>query len=128
MADAFTAPFVAAVGASRVGDPRERGTRVGPFAHDDLRAAIQQQIEESAAGADQLAGGRPLPGDSCFYQPTVLADAGPGVHASAPRLQGVVSSPDRHLGLLSPGGAARGSWRSSSAPSARADRGPRCRW
>ncbi|WP_308289721.1 aldehyde dehydrogenase family protein [Streptomyces muensis] len=78
----LTAAFVAGVEALRVGDPRDRDTQVGPLARDDLRAAIQRQVEESvAAGARLLTGGNPLPGEGCFYQPTVLADTGPGMPA-----------------------------------------------
>jgi succinate-semialdehyde dehydrogenase/glutarate-semialdehyde dehydrogenase len=80
--DAFTAAFVAGVEALRVGDPRERDTQVGPLARNDLRAAIQRQVEKSvAAGARLLTGGKPLPRDGYFYQPTVLADTGPGIAA-----------------------------------------------
>ncbi|WP_416974084.1 aldehyde dehydrogenase family protein [Streptomyces sp. 4F14] len=80
VADAFTAAFVAAVEALRVGDPQGRETQVGPLARDDLRAAIQRQTEESvAAGARLLTGGEPLPGEGYFYRPTVLADTGPGM-------------------------------------------------
>jgi len=68
VADAFTAAFVAGVEALHVGDRGERGTRVGPFARDDLRAAIQWQVEESVAvGGRLLTGGRPLPGVAYFY-------------------------------------------------------------
>ncbi|MEV3971354.1 aldehyde dehydrogenase family protein [Streptomyces sp. NPDC050698] len=82
VADAFTAAFVAGVEALRIGDPGERDTQVGPLARDDLRAAIQRQVEESvAAGARLLTGGKPVPGDGYFYQPTVLADTGPGMAA-----------------------------------------------
>ncbi|MEU0724884.1 NAD-dependent succinate-semialdehyde dehydrogenase [Streptomyces sp. NPDC006140] len=82
VADAFTAAFVAGVEALRVGDPRERRTQVGPLARDDLRSAIQRQVEESvAAGARLLTGGKPLPGDGFLYQPTVLGDTGPGMPA-----------------------------------------------
>lgn len=82
VADAFTTAFVAGVEALRVGDPRARDTEVGPLARDDLRAAIQRQVDESvAAGARLLSGGKPLPGDGYFYQPTVLADTGPGMPA-----------------------------------------------
>ncbi|QLH26380.1 aldehyde dehydrogenase family protein [Streptomyces sp. Rer75] len=82
VADAFTAAFVAGAEALRVGDPRDRDTQVGPLARDDLRAAIQRQVEESlAAGARLLTGGKALPGDGYFYQPTVLADTGPGMAA-----------------------------------------------
>jgi acyl-CoA reductase-like NAD-dependent aldehyde dehydrogenase len=80
--DAFTAAFVAGVEALRVGDPRERDTQVGPLARNDLRAAIQRQVEKSvAAGARLLTGGKALPRDGYFHQPTVLADTGPGIAA-----------------------------------------------
>ncbi|MFC9132554.1 aldehyde dehydrogenase family protein [Streptomyces sp. NPDC057099] len=82
VADAFTTAFVAGVEALRVGDPRDRETQVGPLARDDLRAAIQRQVEDSvAAGARLLTGGKSLPGDGYFYQPTVLAETGPGMPA-----------------------------------------------
>jgi succinate-semialdehyde dehydrogenase/glutarate-semialdehyde dehydrogenase len=82
VADVFTDAFVAAVQALQTGDPREPGTQVGPLARDDLREAIQRQVEESvAAGARLLTGGKPLPGDGYFYQPTVLADTKPGMPA-----------------------------------------------
>ncbi|GHH25332.1 aldehyde dehydrogenase family protein [Streptomyces lanatus] len=82
VADAFTAAFVAGAEALRVGDPRDRQTQVGPLARDDLRAAIQRQVEESvAAGALLLTGGKPVPGDGFYYQPTVLAGTGPGMPA-----------------------------------------------
>ncbi|WP_327693201.1 aldehyde dehydrogenase family protein [Streptomyces sp. NBC_00459] len=80
VADAFTEAFVTGVEALRVGDPRDRDTQVGPLARDDLRVAIQRQVEESvAAGARLLTGGKPIPGDGFFYQPTVLANTGPGM-------------------------------------------------
>ncbi|MFE7708086.1 aldehyde dehydrogenase family protein [Streptomyces sp. NPDC057486] len=82
VADAFTAAFVDGVERLRIGDPSDRATRIGPMARDDLRAAIARQVEESvAAGARLLTGGKPLPGDGFFFQPTVLADAGPGMPA-----------------------------------------------
>ncbi|MEV4976681.1 aldehyde dehydrogenase family protein [Streptomyces scopuliridis] len=82
IADAFTTAFVAGVEALRAGDPRVPDTQVGPLARDDLRAAIQRQVEESViAGARLLTGGERLPGAGYFYQPTVLADTGPGMPA-----------------------------------------------
>ncbi|MEU0407725.1 aldehyde dehydrogenase family protein [Streptomyces griseorubiginosus] len=82
VADAFTAAFVRGVEQLRIGDPRDRSTRIGPLARDDLRTAIARQVEESVAvGARLLTGGKPLPGEGCYFQPTVLADTGPGMPA-----------------------------------------------
>ena len=80
VADAFTDLFVKGARALVVGDPTDRATEVGPLARADLRDVLQRQVEESvAAGADLLAGGRPLDGDGFYYSPTVLANTGPGV-------------------------------------------------
>ncbi|MEU1513288.1 aldehyde dehydrogenase family protein [Streptomyces sp. NPDC005811] len=82
VADAFITAFVRGVEALRIGDPRERSTQVGPLARDDLRTAIARQVEQSVAlGARLLTGGRPLPGEGWFFQPTVLVDTGPGMPA-----------------------------------------------
>ncbi|MPY56171.1 aldehyde dehydrogenase family protein [Streptomyces spongiae] len=82
VADAFTAAFVRGVQALKVGDPSHPDTQVGPLARDDLRGAVERQVEESvAAGAQLLTGGKPLPGEGYFFQPTVLAGTGPGMAA-----------------------------------------------
>ena len=80
MAEEFTDLFVKAVQALVVGDPTDPGTEVGPLARADLRDALQRQVDESVAGgALLLTGGGRVDGDGYFYQPTVLANTGPGV-------------------------------------------------
>ncbi|MFD9195336.1 aldehyde dehydrogenase family protein [Streptomyces phaeochromogenes] len=82
VADEFTRRFVAGVEELSVGDPRSRDTQLGPLARVDLRDALQRQIENSvAAGAVLLTGGKPLPGEGYFHQPTVLGGTGPGMAA-----------------------------------------------
>ncbi|MET7519664.1 aldehyde dehydrogenase family protein [Streptomyces sp. NPDC005480] len=82
VADAFTEAFVTGVEALTVGDPRDPGTQIGPLARNDLRQAIERQVQQSVSdGARLLIGGKPLPGDGYFYQPTVLADTKPGMAA-----------------------------------------------
>ncbi|MFI5659887.1 aldehyde dehydrogenase family protein [Streptomyces sp. NPDC051684] len=81
-ADAFTTGFVERVRALKMGDPGEPDTQVAPLARDDLRGAIERQVEQSvAAGARLLTGGKALPGDGYHFQPTVLADTKPGMAA-----------------------------------------------
>ena len=82
VADRFISAFVAGVEKLVVGEPTDPSTDVGPLARDDLRAGIQRQVDASvSAGAELLTGGRPLAGDGCYFEPTVLRVGGPGVAA-----------------------------------------------
>ncbi len=80
VAERFTALFVEGTQALVVGDPTDARTQVGPLARADLRENLQRQIEQSvAAGGRLLAGGRARPGAGCYFEPTVIANAGPGM-------------------------------------------------
>ncbi len=80
VADRFMDRFLLGVSALRVGDPTDESVDVGPLARDDLRTAVQRQVDESVtAGARLVAGGSAIEGDGWFYAPTVLAVDGPGV-------------------------------------------------
>ena len=73
IADDFTAGFVTAMKALKVGNPMEKDTDVGPLATMQIVDDIEKQVQESlAAGARLLAGGRRLEGPGNFYLPTVL--------------------------------------------------------
>jgi 5-carboxymethyl-2-hydroxymuconic-semialdehyde dehydrogenase len=62
-----------------VGDPRERGVRVGPLIHpaqlDRVRGFVDRAI---AAGAKPILGGRPHALGGLYFEPTILADVDPG--------------------------------------------------
>lgn len=80
VADEFTQRFVQATRALVVGDGAAPGTQLGPLARDDLRRTLARQVERSlAAGGRLLTGGRALPGPGYFFEPTVVADARPGM-------------------------------------------------
>jgi succinate-semialdehyde dehydrogenase/glutarate-semialdehyde dehydrogenase len=80
VAEAFTALFVQGARALVVGDPTDPATQVGPLARGDLREALRRQIERSvAAGGQLLAGGHPIDGPGCYFEPTVVANAAPGM-------------------------------------------------
>lgn len=82
VAEEFTRLFLEGVAALVMGDPTDPATTVGPLARADLRDALQRQVDESvAAGATLAAGGRSPEGAGCFYEPTVLLDARPGMPA-----------------------------------------------
>ena len=75
IADEFARRFVARTLALVVGDPMDEHTDIGPLATqqilDDLDAQVGRSVD---AGARIIAGGRRLPGNGFFYEPTVLAD------------------------------------------------------
>lgn len=80
VAERFTELFVQGARALKVGDPGDPATQMGPLARADLRDALQSQVERSvAAGAKLLLGGRAIDGPGCFFEPTVVADAAPGM-------------------------------------------------
>jgi acyl-CoA reductase-like NAD-dependent aldehyde dehydrogenase len=75
IADEFQRRFVDAVSRLKVGSPRDRDTKIGPLAREDLRDNLERQVRESEAmGAEVLTGGKPVEGPGFFYEPTVLAD------------------------------------------------------
>ena len=74
----FSTRFVQAVSALRVGDPLDVRTQIGPLARQDLRDALDEQVQRSVAGgARLLVGGHKLAGRGYFYAPTVLTDVEP---------------------------------------------------
>ncbi len=80
VAERFTELFVQGTKALKVGDPLAEGTQMGPLARADLREALQRQVDQSvAAGARLVAGGAALPGEGCYYAPTVLDQVRPGM-------------------------------------------------
>lgn len=80
LAEDFTRLFVEGTRALQVGDPLQAGVQMGPMARADLREALQAQLQQSvAAGAVILAGGAPWDGAGFFFEPTVVAQAQPGM-------------------------------------------------
>jgi succinate-semialdehyde dehydrogenase/glutarate-semialdehyde dehydrogenase len=76
----FIDAFAIATKLMRVGDPLDRATQIGPLAREDLRDALQQQIDDSLrAGARLVIGGKALPGPGYFFEPTILADVEPAM-------------------------------------------------
>ena len=89
----FTAAYVEAVEALKVGDPTDPETDVGPLARPDLVEALEAQVSASVeAGATVLTGGRRLEGPGCYYAPTVLADVPEGAPARTEEVFGPVAT------------------------------------
>ena len=78
--EAFLGAFVAGIEKLKTGDPTRRDTQVGPLAREDLVEGIEEQVKRSVeAGARVVTGGRRMPGEGYFYEPTVLAGVRPGM-------------------------------------------------
>jgi 5-carboxymethyl-2-hydroxymuconic-semialdehyde dehydrogenase len=70
----FRARVLKAAQAYAVGDPREKGVRVGPLIHPRQLERVAGFVERAlAGGATALLGGAPHPRGGLYYQPTILA-------------------------------------------------------
>jgi succinate-semialdehyde dehydrogenase/glutarate-semialdehyde dehydrogenase len=89
----FEERFVASMAATKMGDPTQEDTVVGPQARADLRDELHDQVVRSIqAGARCLLGGEVPPGPGAYYPPTVLTDVGPGMPAYTEELFGPVAA------------------------------------
>jgi acyl-CoA reductase-like NAD-dependent aldehyde dehydrogenase len=62
----------------KVGDPREKGVRVGPLIHPRQLERVSGFVERALAqGACALIGGAPHALGGLYYQPTILVDTAP---------------------------------------------------
>jgi succinate-semialdehyde dehydrogenase/glutarate-semialdehyde dehydrogenase len=75
----FESLFVKAMSSLKIGNPMDQSTQMGPLARLDLLENLHRQVEKSISqGAKLLCGGKRAPGRGFFYEPTVLANVGPG--------------------------------------------------
>jgi succinate-semialdehyde dehydrogenase/glutarate-semialdehyde dehydrogenase len=71
----FLEKFTAALTAVKPGDPRERGTELGPLSSQVAADRLEDQVERAVEqGAKVVAGGKR---DGNFFEPTVLTDVTP---------------------------------------------------
>jgi succinate-semialdehyde dehydrogenase/glutarate-semialdehyde dehydrogenase len=90
---AFTERLVARMAETKMGDPMDATTTLGPLARADLREALRRQVEASLAqGARLRLGGRVPDGPGAFYPATVLDDVRPGMPAFDEELFGPVAA------------------------------------
>jgi len=89
----FEKRFVARMATSKMGDPLDDATEIGPQARTDLRDTLQRQVDQSVAkGARCLLGGA-IPGEpGAWYPPSVLTDVRPGMPAFDEELFGPVAA------------------------------------
>src|SRR5438046_4125836 len=73
--DEFLDQFVARMRASKIGDPIDETTEIGPLATEHILQGVHDQVQKTiAAGAKLLTGGNRIHGTGFFYEPTVLVD------------------------------------------------------
>ncbi|MET3218971.1 UNVERIFIED_ORG: aspartate-semialdehyde dehydrogenase [Burkholderia territorii] len=78
--DAFVERYANAVRALKTGPAFEPGVDVGPLMHQAAFDATVARVEDARTrGARIVAGGRPHALGGWFYEPTVIADAAPGM-------------------------------------------------
>jgi succinate-semialdehyde dehydrogenase/glutarate-semialdehyde dehydrogenase len=91
--DAFEKLFVDRMAATKMGDPLDEATAIGPQARVDLRDELHEQVQQSVAkGARCLLGGAIPDGPGAYYPPTVLTDVQPGMPAYDEELFGPVAA------------------------------------
>lgn len=78
--DEFVRKFSEGAAKQTLGDPMDPKTQLGPVARDDLRDALDRQIQSSVAqGARIVTGGKAVQRDGFFYEPTIVADVSPSM-------------------------------------------------
>jgi len=80
LAAEFAARFAAQMGTLKIGDPTDESTQVGALVNEAAITELSAQLAQSVAlGAAVLCGGERFPGVGCFFRPTVVAGAVPGM-------------------------------------------------
>ncbi|MCA8898329.1 MAG: NAD-dependent succinate-semialdehyde dehydrogenase [Hyphomonas sp.] len=91
--DAFTARYVAAFDALKVGDPMKKDTDVGPLATLKIRDELADQVDRSLkGGATRLTRERIVPGKGAWYAPAILAEAHSGTPSADEEMFGPVAN------------------------------------
>lgn len=89
----FKEAFVEQMKKMKHGDPKDKDSKIGPMAREDLRETLHEQVEKSVKkGAKILCGGEMPKGKGFFYPATVLENVKPGQPAYDDELFGPVAS------------------------------------
>ncbi|MDP9848791.1 NAD-dependent succinate-semialdehyde dehydrogenase [Streptosporangium lutulentum] len=92
IADEFTEKFTAAAEALKIGPGFADGVQMGPMISAQQRQRIDQLVRGAVAeGAELLTGGKAVPGEGFFYEPTVLRGAGRSSRLACDELFGPVA-------------------------------------
>lgn len=91
--DEFKAAFVEGMKTIVTGDPKDKSSKMGPLAREDLREKLHDQVEKSVQkGARVILGGKIPNEKGYFYPATILDNVKPGQPAYDDELFGPVAS------------------------------------
>jgi acyl-CoA reductase-like NAD-dependent aldehyde dehydrogenase len=75
VADRFTRLFIENTLAEVMGDPLDPKTTVGPLVRGGQRESLARQVNDAKhKGGRVLTGGKAVPGEGYFYEPTIISD------------------------------------------------------
>lgn len=90
--DQFEKKFVELMQNIKIGDPMNAETELGPIAREDLLCELEDQVKRSLnSGAKVLCGGKRIPGDGFYFEPTILANVLPNTPAYVEEIFGPVA-------------------------------------
>lgn len=73
IADAFVEKLTATFAATKIGDPLDESTQLGPLSSKEALDGLAEQVDKAVQqGAKLVYGGKPVAGKGSFYQPTIL--------------------------------------------------------
>ncbi len=73
--DQYLTEFKNEVSSWKVGNPTAPGTYFGPLTRRDQISVLENQIQDAVnKGAKILLGGKPVPGNGYYFEPTILTD------------------------------------------------------
>ncbi len=91
--DEFAKKFAQEMKKTKVGNPLEESTQLGPIAREDLLIELDEQVKKSIQlGAVVLCGGKRIDGEGYYYEPTILANLCKGMPAYDEEIFGPVAS------------------------------------
>lgn len=91
--DEFKEKFVKRMKSIVVGDPMNSETELGPIAREDLLFELIDQVNKSVElGAEILCGGKIIPREGFYFEPTILSNVKKGMLAYDDEIFGPVAS------------------------------------
>ncbi|MBN2572421.1 MAG: NAD-dependent succinate-semialdehyde dehydrogenase [Ignavibacteriales bacterium] len=91
--DKFTQKFVAKMEKTKIGDPMNKDTELGPLARKDLLLELDEQVKRSVKlGARILTGCYQLEREGYYYAPSIIANVTKGMPAYDEELFGPIAS------------------------------------